>query len=770
MAINVNIPGVGNVQIENAAQESTLQALIAAVKDSTARNRRVDNETGASLRRQAAFASDAETSLSGMARSAGQASSATSNAFSKITEGFSDTKMLMESAEGGVLNFSKNLAFVAADISRSWAKNFSTLRVEPIQSAAGLLTKGINVAASGMNVLSNVAGKLPGAFGSVPKALGKATADVASTVLHDANQVLAQEYMATARSYKDFSEMGASFANGLSDIRGHVNQSGLTFEQYTAVIKANREDVRALGGTLSDGSYKVSQVMGHLATQTGSSGKKLREELLNMGIGLEEQGAISINYMANMRQLVGQDKLRGKSEAELAQETRKYAESLKVLSEVTGKDAKAVMEKARQETMRAGIMSTLSATQQKSLMDTFGGMEAVPDAVRDNVKNALMQQLTGGTITDPVVAQSKELTEYIKSLAKQVQAGTGEMTPKTIEMTAALGKQIQEQNRMGNGLGSVTDKVVLFGGGMDTAVGKLAAAYNALGSMTIEPGAVQKSIENMRKGANSTDELTNSFTKTTIATNDFARTMSNVATKLLPEYADILRRSVEATTTGITAAVKIFTGEITAKQFLREVIATVREMSATNNPRPAANSAPREARAKGGPVVPGQNYLVGEKGPELFIPKDKGTIIPGAELKPDTELKDVAHVLASAIEPMDSAQSLLQNNLASFKTMQESFANNLVLQEKQKIESDKKSDVNRDSNVNLPGALTEAFETVLAGPSGFRQAVELVKEQLVDNNQQQQSMLQAQIDRLNDLVSAMQDNVRASENIANVLG
>ena len=36
------------------------------------------------------------------------------------------------------------------------------------------------------------------------------------------------------------------------------------------------------------------------------------------------------------------------------------------------------------------------------------------------------------------------------------------------------------------------------------------------------------------------------------------------------------------------------------------------------------------ARAHGGPVWPGQPFLVGEQGPELFIPGRDGTIAPGA--------------------------------------------------------------------------------------------------------------------------------------------
>jgi phage-related minor tail protein len=37
-------------------------------------------------------------------------------------------------------------------------------------------------------------------------------------------------------------------------------------------------------------------------------------------------------------------------------------------------------------------------------------------------------------------------------------------------------------------------------------------------------------------------------------------------------------------------------------------------------------------REKGGPVSPDELYMVGEKGPELFVPKNAGTIIPNNQL------------------------------------------------------------------------------------------------------------------------------------------
>lgn len=48
------------------------------------------------------------------------------------------------------------------------------------------------------------------------------------------------------------------------------------------------------------------------------------------------------------------------------------------------------------------------------------------------------------------------------------------------------------------------------------------------------------------------------------------------------------------------------------------------------------------ARASGGPVDAGQPYLVGEQGPELFVPPSAGTIAPNASLAPRSIVLNVS--------------------------------------------------------------------------------------------------------------------------------
>ncbi|WP_423141039.1 tail tape measure protein [Parablastomonas sp. CN1-191] len=63
-------------------------------------------------------------------------------------------------------------------------------------------------------------------------------------------------------------------------------------------------------------------------------------------------------------------------------------------------------------------------------------------------------------------------------------------------------------------------------------------------------------------------------------------------------------------------------------------------------------------RATGGPVAPDRPYLVGERGPELFMPASAGSIVPGAAQAP----RDVRVAITIAAPRGTSAPQALQRS------------------------------------------------------------------------------------------------------------
>ncbi len=87
----------------------------------------------------------------------------------------------------------------------------------------------------------------------------------------------------------------------------------------------------------------------------------------------------------------------------------------------------------------------------------------------------------------------------------------------------------------------------------------------------------------------------------------------------------------------------IDTGKFKFSDFARSVIADLAKMIIKAQIFQAINAASSffgfkiPGLAEGGPAKSGQPYIVGEKGPELFVPKEAGTVIPNNKLEASTQ-------------------------------------------------------------------------------------------------------------------------------------
>lgn len=80
-----------------------------------------------------------------------------------------------------------------------------------------------------------------------------------------------------------------------------------------------------------------------------------------------------------------------------------------------------------------------------------------------------------------------------------------------------------------------------------------------------------------------------------------------------------------------------------------------------------------QARAQGGPVNPNTPYLVGEKGPELLIPRSAGTIVPNASLSGQGPVGGNTYITnnISAIDSRSVAQLFAENRQTLFGNVEQ---------------------------------------------------------------------------------------------------
>jgi hypothetical protein len=781
MSVNVDIPGIGSVRAQNAAQEDTLKALLSVTQSAIGRQRRSDSDVSNMLRKQSASAEDATSSFSTMASSAKQAGSASSSFYSRITDNLDTTNRGFSMMGAQVQQFGKDLLFASGSIISQWTKSFSgDTFTSPVQKSANSLNMAIGLAVKGVGIFGSAAGgivsSVPG-LGQLGDLFGKsisASTSVIGTVLTELNNHMAQELTGTIKNYSQFNKMGASFTESISDLRLYSTAAGMTVDQFTTAIKASRQDIGKFGANVADGSLmlaRYSNYMNEFNAQGTKGGTSFRKELMLMGYGIEEQTELTAGYLASLRGVMSAEKIRDMDAKKVAEGTKQYAADLKVLADITGQDAKAAQERARQVSMEADIMAQLKTPEE---VEKF---QAALRSMPEYAKKGFMEYVSSGgqAITDGAtnvfMAQNAKLMPmYEQQYAQMKDANVNSKEVQRTTLNSAR-EVAEEQRRIAQDGGAVINQAYRMGA---SGVGEYAKMINeATASGLYSKDAVDNSITAQEKQLKTQDLLTKSMVDAADSTQKFAVFTQELSSKYLPQYAELLKNTTSLTTDVLKSAATKITGVPSGPtdisggvdRLLKDLVPAVKQGMELGwnsikgslgdwlrNYAYGGNTSTPERRAAGGPVSSNMPYIVGEEGPELRVFDSPGTILPSS-------------VLAGL------SQQLNQPDQSSPRQMQESFASTLQsIKQQAQTASDRAATIKPKENIEeLPTALQTALEKVLSGPSGFVTPINEFKNQLIDNNKTQQNMLQEQIDKLKDLIDAMGENTRVNERIANEL-
>ena len=426
--------------------------------------------------------------------------------------------------------------------------------INAVGAAAGKFVTGLQSNASGMELSSGLmtasveavggAGKMAGdAIGTVGgamalakgpiKFLGMAAmvagpllsgfSDSVSKLAKFGINVLQKEVEKTIKSFNEATSAGAMFADGMTGMRNASGDAGLTVEQFSSVLKSHSTVISQSGLGVAEGSKQI----GRVAKDLKNSG--VQAQLLNLGYSFEEQAGLIADTTANMRRTTGQRS----TDAEIATETAKYAESLRTIAAITGEDAKRKAAEVQQQNQilafqnemakktpaqRAAIdaaMSTMTAIEQKNFRER---------AVLGNVINR------EGAIYESTVAGAREKGEAALALLQQNML-TAEANSK---LNAQYGDQIKQSAESNQALavaGMVTGGVV---GDVAKAILDGVNQANIYTKEAVEKGAA--SVQNQK---NTTDELTASVRNASIAVQGLAIDLQTALTPGIKVYAKV---------------------------------------------------------------------------------------------------------------------------------------------------------------------------------------------------------------------------------------
>lgn len=258
----------------------------------------------------------------------------------------------------------------------------------------------------------------------------------------------------------------------------------------------------------------------------------------------------------------------------------------------------------------AGQMTAVITDASGQVINTFGGAAAEVTAAAEEMRGqtlssvtqlgdgllTTMQTAAGSTIAT-VTDMSGNVTSQYATLANGVQITMGDMAEGVLTSQTDLGDGIMTivQDAAGNYIATITD-----------LAGNVVNQYVTMadGSSEAVTGLAQESRQQ--------------FGNIVDAAESVREPIGNVS--------DALGDIRPPDTGGVVSAFRsIRSAASDATEEVRDLLDSIKDITKANK---GGGKAPWAAKAAGGPVSMGSTYLVGEAGPELFVPNANGYIVP----------------------------------------------------------------------------------------------------------------------------------------------
>lgn len=338
-----------------------------------------------------------------------------------------------------------------------------------VQLAADLMTTALD---TNQSVITGVA-ETGRTLGTAMEAAGGKTAKwggrlaVASTAIEfftsavtaaakEGVKLLADEADKTIKAFNNATAAGALFANGMDDVRHYASKAGLTVDQFSNVLKNNSNELARAGYTVTEGAKIVGNVTSRFAVQTGKSGQTLQREMLNLGLGFEEQANLTAQIVSDLKRSGGTA-----TNGQVASATADIAKNMKAVADIMGEEYKARQDAAKKAAEQYAFQAKINEIARRtndpglpkrvelamSLMSESNRQAAIQATVLGGAVTNVAANLTGGADAGRDFANAltsgktsmQDLTHGTAVLNDKFQSGTSDMGTAISRATIATG-------------------------------------------------------------------------------------------------------------------------------------------------------------------------------------------------------------------------------------------------------------------------------------------------------------------------------------------
>lgn len=465
---------------------------------------------------------------------------------------------------------------------------------------------------------------------------------------------LSQEYTKAAnvmsdtlfKGFQDMSQAGGSASDGMKGLFNDTKKLGLSMSQldtFVQLVNKNSSDLALLGQTVYDGRKKFADM--------GEAMETSRQSLMNMGLTQEQINEGAMSYIRLQNRVANTNKMTAE---QLAEGARKYLVEQDALTKLTG-----ASRQEQEDIRQAALTEEMFSAQIREL----------------RIKGDEKSLAAAKNLEEANIMATKVSKEFGSAFRASVTGNLLDPAAQKLNMSAQ-GEQFRQIERLKDGTTSAADAITNIG----RAVGKSGdnfqlelAKLGASNDVFLNFAEVQKiriaterdlgeALKKIEKDQKDMGIKGGKAADAGVAAQVQLTLTQQKANEVLERFVE--KGVVKATQEMITFAERVeFAGKVLGKiangkfeaaatpaqteaavtSAIQKAQATVADKNATSDDKKAAAQAAFkamqqqreqtagakiEARAAGGPVKKGSPYLVGEKGPELFVPSMTGEIVP----------------------------------------------------------------------------------------------------------------------------------------------
>ena len=448
---------------------------------------------------------------------------------------------------------------------------------DPYGMAQGLLNTTSQLAGSAIDGFSSALGPVGSMLGGLAKAGVGAAAALTGVFIG-----------AMSKTTAEFNKMqagGALFGGDLIVTRRAAHGAGVTMEQMSGIVSKAEQSLAMFGGQTSAGAREFGQANSQLIASQG-------DQMLRMGIGYEEMGIRTAEYMETLAMSNQRMGTFGTSAADVAAGTARLAKQQKMMSAMNGESIEA--EKAKQKAVRQDAafqatiakMSTGQRTEMEALLKQFPHLSGA-------IKEAALTGEAFSAESLMAVEGAGHMGGYIMDAVKNVREGVdvGQQLSGVYERAEANADLIAQDREKAAEMASMS----IFGTG-NAQIEAYVGQFNQLTEASIK--ANTQAFTNIKTDM---DTLEGSASAATNAMTDVAKEFQNAQVNVSRIFTEFLdsgggKVMIDAVTLPIKAlgvAIQTATNAITGDGELQEMagVNTTRASKDADNARTATRNA-----------------------------------------------------------------------------------------------------------------------------------------------------------------------------------